>query len=354
MGDKLKVAVLGVGGIAGAHMPGWKASEDAEIVAGCDLNAETLKKWGAEHKIDKLYEDVSKVFSDSEIDIVDICTPNMYHAPLSIAALEAGKHVLCEKPLAPNPEEVIKMIEARNRSGKMLMTAQSVRFTGNALSFKEEVESGALGNVYHARCWALRRAGVPNRPGFIQKKHSGGGPCIDIGVHMLDLALWFMGNPQPVSVSGVAVSPLAKREGAFSEWDRSMIPSEYDVEDFAAGFVRFVNGATLVLEMSWMLHHGDAENGVWMYGEEGGGHWPSCVFYSSNNATKQYYNKKLQLYSEGLGSHAEECIAFAKAIVNGNPSPVPAEESFQVTQILDGIYQSQEHGKEIRLGPLIS
>tara|TARA_B100001250_G_scaffold409184_1_gene433013 strand:- start:588 stop:1640 length:1053 start_codon:yes stop_codon:yes gene_type:complete len=350
MGEKLKVAVLGVGGIAGAHMPGWIASEDAEIVAGCDVNSEILTKWGADHQISKLYEDVSQVWLDDEIDVVDICTPNMYHAPLSIAALQAGKHVLCEKPLAPTPEEVLKMIEARDRSGKMLMTAQSVRFTGNAISFKEEVDSGSLGNVYHARCWALRRAGVPNRPGFIQKRHSGGGPCIDIGVHMLDLALWFMGNPQPLSVSGMAVSPLAKRDGAFSEWGRSVIPSEYDVEDFAAGFVRFNNGATLVLEMSWMLHHGDAQNGVWMYGDEGGGHWPSCTFYGANNKTKQLYDKKLQLHSDGIGSHAEECIAFARAIVNNEHSPVPAEESLQVTQILDGIYRSQEHGTEVSLG----
>ena len=349
MGDKLKVAVLGVGGIAGTHMPGWIASEDAEVIAGCDVNGEILKKWGAEYQVNKLYTDANQIWSDQEIDIVDVCTPNMYHAPLSIAALEAGKHVLCEKPLAPTPQEVLKMIEARDRSGKMLMTAQSVRYTGNAISFKEEVNAGALGEVYHARCWALRRAGVPNRPGFIQKKHSGGGPCIDIGVHMLDLALWFMGNPQPISISGVAVSPLAKREGAFSEWGRSAVLPEYDVEDFAAGFVRFRNGATLVLEMSWMLHHGDSQNGVWMYGDKGGGHWPSCVFYNSNNKTRQLYDKKLQLHDDGLGSHAEECKAFARAIVNNESSPVPAEQSLQVTQILDGIYRSQEQGKEIQL-----
>jgi predicted dehydrogenase len=244
MGDKLQVAVVGVGGIAGAHMPGWKASEDAELVAGCDLNAEALAKWGAEHGVEKLYADVEDLWRDDTIDIVDICTPNRYHAPLSIAALEAGKHVMCEKPLAPTPEEIRQMIAARDKAGKLLMTAQSARFAGNARAFKEEVDQGALGEVYHARCWTLRRAGVPVGPGFIQKKHSGGGPCIDMGVHMLDLALWWMGNPQPVSVSGIAVAPLAHQQGAFSEWGRVPIPPEYDVEDFAAGFVRLIKAIT--------------------------------------------------------------------------------------------------------------
>ena len=218
MAEKLQVAVVGVGGIAGAHMPGWKASKDAELAAGCDLNAEVLAQWGTEHGVEKLYTDIEDLWRDESIDIVDICTPNRYHAPLSIAALKAGKHVMCEKPLAPTPGEVRQMIAARDEAGKLLMTAQSARFAGNAQAFKEEIEQGALGEVYHARCWTLRRAGVPVGPGFIQRKHSGGGPCIDMGVHMLDLALWWMGNPQPVAVSGVAVAPLAHVDGAFSEW----------------------------------------------------------------------------------------------------------------------------------------
>ncbi len=349
MSSKLKVAIVGVGGIAGAHLPGWKESPDAELVAGCDVNSEALQKWGTEHGVEKLYTDVEDLWRDADIDIVDVCTPNRYHAPLSIAALQAGKHVLCEKPLAPTPDEIRQMIAARDQSGKLLMTAQSARFSGSAQAFKQEVDQGALGDVYHARCWSLRRAGVPVRPGFIQKKHSGGGPCIDIGVHMLDLGLWLMGNPQPVLVSGVAIAPLAHKEGAFSEWGRVPIPTEYDVEDFAAGFVRFANGASMVLETSWMLHHGGPESGVWLYGTEGGGHWPACTFYQSNYQTRQHYDRTLQLTSDVRGSHAEECMAFARAIKEGAPSPVPAEQSLQVMQILDGIYRSQETGAEVRL-----
>ena len=117
MAEKLQVAVVGVGGIAGAHMPGWKASQDAELAAGCDLNAEVLAKWGAEHGVEKLYTDIEDLWRDESIDIVDICTPNRYHAPLSIAALKAGKHVMCEKPLAPTPGEVRQMIAARDEAG---------------------------------------------------------------------------------------------------------------------------------------------------------------------------------------------------------------------------------------------
>jgi predicted dehydrogenase len=157
---------------------------------------------------------------------------------LSIAALEAGKHVICEKPLAPTPAEVQKMIAARDKSGKLLMTAQHFRFQGNAQAMKAEIDGGALGDVYHARSWMLRRTWAPTGRGFIMKQNSGGGPCIDIGVHILDLTLWMMGHPKAVAVTGVTQDKLAKLPGAFSTWGGA-IPKEFDVEEFAAAFVRF-------------------------------------------------------------------------------------------------------------------
>jgi len=271
MSRTLKVGVIGVGGIARIHMPGWAASEHTEVVAGCDISEAALQKWGAQHDIPRLVTDPADLIGDPNVDIVDICTPNNYHAPLAIAALEAGKHVLCEKPLAPTPAEIRDMIAARDRSGKMLMTAQHFRFRGTSKAMKAEIETGALGDIYHARSWMLRRAAAPVRPGFTMKKHSGGGPCIDIGVHILDLTLWFMGNPKPVAVTGVARAELAHQEGVFSIWG-GLIPAEFDVEDFAAAFVRFENGATLILEVSWLLHHDtEAEDmQMWLYGSQGG------------------------------------------------------------------------------------
>jgi predicted dehydrogenase len=208
-----------------------------------------------------------------------------------------------------------------------------------------------LGDVYHARSWMLRRGLIPVRPGFIYRKNSGGGPCIDIGVHILDLTLWFMGNPKPVAVSGVAKAPLAHHKGAFSVWANADVPQDMDVEDFAAAFVRFENGATLVLEVSWLLHHDTPgeDMQMWLYGTEGGCHWPQGDFFSTNYATRQLYNRSIQLTKDSMEAHALECVEFARAVVEGRPSPVPAEESLQVMTILDGIYRSQEVGREIRL-----
>lgn len=348
----LKVGVVGVGGIAKTHMPGWAASEHAEVVAGSDISTEALESWGALHGVTKLASDPAELFADPDIDIIDVCTPNRYHAPITIAALEAGKHVLCEKPLAPTPEEIGEMIAARDRSGKLLMTAQHFRFRGDSQALKAEVAAGALGEVYHARSWMLRRGWLPVRPGFIYKKHSGGGPTIDVGVHILDLTLWLMDNPQPVAVSGVAKAPLAMRDGAFSQWRFDPIPKDMDVEDFAAAFVRFENGATLVLETSWLLHHDTPgeDTQVWLYGTEGGCHWPTTKILETNYDTKQFSNRFLQLTQNKMEPHALECVAFAKAITEGAPSPVPAEESLQVQQILDGIYRSQQEGREVRVG----
>ncbi len=350
--SKLKVGIIGIGGIAKTHVPGWLASPHVELVAASDIMEEPLKKFGEQHGIKKLYTKAEELIADKDIDIIDICTPSSYHAPLSIAALEAGKHVICEKPLAPSPAEITKMIAARDKSKKLLMTAQHFRFQGSTRAMKNEIESGALGNIYHARTWMLRRCLVPNGKGFIMKKNSGGGPCIDIGVHILDLTLWFMGNPKPVSVTGVAGARLAKQPGAFTKWGYSTILPEFDVEDYAVAFVRFDNGATLNLEVSWMLHHDtDGEDmQMWLYGDKGGSHWPKCEFYESKNETKQLINRSLRLtQNTGMEPHAQECLEFAQAIVDGAPSPVPAEQSFQVQSILDGIYRSTIEGKEIRL-----
>ncbi len=354
MATTLKVGVVGVGGIARTHMPGWAASEVAEVVAGADINVPVLEAWGRAHGITKLSANPADLFADPDIDIIDICTPNRYHAPLAIAALEAGKHVICEKPLAPTPEEIRCMIQARDASGKRLMTAQHFRFKGVSQAMKREIETGVLGEIYHARSWMLRRNGFIPTPSFILKKHSGGGPCIDIGVHILDLTLWLMGNPTPVAVSGVAHAHLAHRPGQFAAWNNTPLSPDFDVEDFAAAFVRFDNGATLMLEVSWLLHH-DIEGEdmqMWLYGTEGGCHWPKAEFLSTNYETRQLYNRQLKLLKDPMEPHALECVAFARAIADDAPTPVQAEESLQVMSILDGIYRSQCEGREVAIDPV--
>jgi predicted dehydrogenase len=151
-------------------------------------------------------------------------------------------------------------------------------------------------------------------------------------------------------VSGVAKAEIAHQKGAFSGWG-GKIPKSYDVEDFAAAFVRFETGATLVLEVSWLLHHDTMgeDMQMWLYGTKGGSHWPKCEFYESNHKTKQHYNRELKNRKDRLEAHAQECVEFAQAVANGGDSPVPAEQSLQVMAILDGIYRSQEQGKEVRI-----
>lgn len=352
--SKLKVAVIGVGGIAGTHMPGWAASPHTEVVAGADVDQDAVVTWAKKWDVVRAVTDSTELINDPDIDIIDICTPNMYHTDLTIAALEAGKHVICEKPLAPTPDDVQRMISARDKSGKMLMTAQHFRFSGESKALKAEIDAGALGEIYHARSWMLRRTFIPTRLGFLLKKHSGGGATIDIGVHILDLTLWFMGNPKPVSVTGVARKVLAENPKAFGIWDNmATVPPEMDVDELALAFVRFETGATLVLEVSWMLHHnteGEVEDmQMWLYGRNGGSHWPKLEIMQTNYDTKQLYNRTLNLTQDLAEPHAQECIEFAQAIVDGAPSPVPAEQSLQVMQILNGVYESQKTGREVLL-----
>jgi len=358
MSDTLKVGVIGVGGADGvtgvcrAHMPGWAASEHAEVIAGADVNAGNLEAWGAKHEVHTLTTRVEDLLNNPDIDIVDICTPNMYHTPLVVAALNAGKHVICEKPLAPSPEDIKKMIAARDKSGKELMTAQHFRYSGISQAMKREIDTGVLGEVYHARGWMLRRNAFIPTPTFIQKEHSGGGACIDIGVHILDLTLWLMGNPKPVTVSGTARTELALKEGQFSVWRPGMsVPKNWDVEEFANAFVRFENGATLILEVSWLLHHDTMgeDMQLWLYGTEGGCHWPSAEFLSSNLNTQQLTNCKLKVTEDIMEPHAYECFEFARALAEGRPSPIPPEHSLQVQSILSGIYRSQAENREVTL-----
>lgn len=350
MGKRLKVGIVGTGSIWKSHLPGWQQSPDAELAAIADVNPEALRQAKELTGVKLAYDKAADLFANPEIDVVDVCTANQFHAPLVIEALKAGKHVLCEKPLAPTPQEIKNIIAARNRSGKLLMTAQHRRFEPDSQVLKSEIDQGVLGDVYHARCWALRRSGAPTRPSFVTRKCSGGGPCIDIGVHALDLALWMMGHPRPVSVSGITQDKLRRLPGAFIG-NGTPIPEYWDVEEFAAAFVRFDTGASLILETSWMLHHREEweENCIYLYGTKGGARWPQNEIATTNFKTRRYQDVKLCPVSGGMEAHAAECVAFARAIVEGKPSPVPAEESLDVVSILDGVYRSAGSAKEVVL-----
>jgi len=347
---KLRVALVGCGDISGTHIDGWKRLNPlARIVACADPIEDRREGRGNEIGLPKTarfpyLKDILK--SGIEFDAVDICTNNYAHCPVTCEALNAGKHVLCEKPLATNPDEVRKMIAARKKAkNKILMTAQHMRFQNDSAYLYNYLKSGVLGEVYYARAQFLRRRYLPTRIGFIDKTISGGGPVIDVGVHILDLTLHFMGYPEPVSVSAVAPQRLGKRtdiRGWWGEWDRSKIT----VEDFAAGFVRFKNGAAMTLECSWLLNMKEKESvKLSLYGENAGAEWPAMSVHGESEGSLT--DIQLQYPDDRIGGHQKEIAAFTDAILNDKPSPVPAEQSLNVIRILDGLYRSHATGKEV-------
>jgi predicted dehydrogenase len=350
---KLRVGLVGCGGISGVHFPGWKKlNPDCQIVAICDIAPEAMRNRGTEFEIprDQWYADHRDMLKKAKIDAVDICVPNGFHAEIAINALKSGRHVICEKPLAPTPAEVRRMIAARNKARKLLMTAQHMRFQRNSQNLKAYLDTGALGDVYYARVQALRRRLIPGWGGglsFIDKKRSGGGPCIDIGVHVLDLTMHLMGHPEPVSVSGYTPCKLGKRKdirGFWGDWERDKMT----VEDFAVGFVRFKNGACLTLECSWLLNIKESELlRIFLCGTEAGAEWPALTVFGEKAGC--ITDTQLAFPDDKAPAHHTELEAFSQAILRGKSSPVPPEQSLNVMRILDGLYRSHAAGKEVKV-----
>ena len=339
----------------GAHMNGWAALRKqgrVELVAACDLRRESAEGLAKEFEIPNVFTDFTEMFRRVELDVVDIATPNMAHAPAALAAFKAGCHVYCEKPLAPTPADVRKLIAARDKARRKLMTGQHLRFEGKHEAMKRYADAGLLGEVYYAHVAALRQRGAPGRGAFLTKRLSGGGPLIDIGVHVLDLTLWMMGFPRPVAVSGVAPTKLANLPGianrpGWGDW-RTGRKQVFDVEDFAAGFVRFNTGAVLFLETSFLLNVMEEETWKSMICGVGGG----MDIMGGKIVTQEHgliRLSELQNFDQPE-PHAAAIVAFIDAIEKHAPVPVPPEETLYVMTILDGIYRSHaKGGAEVRL-----
>ena len=347
MSTSLRVGVVGVGGIArDQHLPAWARLPQAELVAIADISAEALDEAGKHFAIPHRYRDWQELVDRDDIDVVDVCTPNRSHAPVALAALLSGKHVLCEKPLGTSSAEVLALQDAARSSGRVLMTAQSTRYKAVSRQLKALVDEGRLGDVYYARAQYLRRRWVPPRATFIESRLSGGGPVMDIGVHVLDLAYWFMGCPEPVSVSALVDSKLAHREdlgGGWGEWNRD----RFDVEDFAAGFIRFANGAALTLETSWLGFQPERELiRLQCFGTQGGLVWPDGTLIGET--TKVPWSLRVDEPSRD-DAYFDEIRDFARAVQEGLPSPVPVEETLPVIRILEAMYESARTKAEVVL-----
>jgi predicted dehydrogenase len=343
---KLKVGIIGLG-MGRHHARQFAKHPNCDVVALADLNTDLLKQLGDELKVEKRYTNAEEMLQNETLDIACIATPNTFHKPLTLAAFEAGAHVLCEKPMAMNAKEAREMLAASKAANKRLMINFSFRFTPQSSQIKKEVESGILGDIYYARTEWLRRRGLPGFGGwFGQKALSGGGPLIDLGVHRLDLALWLMGHPKPTwvmaSTCNAIASKLAEKNGY-----------AFDVEDFATAMIKFENGATIDLAASWASNIKENELiQTRLLGTDGGLIQRNC---------NEGYAFEAEVYVERNGSqfdmkphgNAPDATSpmahFADCIINDVPHTATGEEGLLVMEILDAIYASAEKGEPVKI-----
>lgn len=338
-----RLGIVGAGKICqNAHLSAYDRIDEVEIAAICDIDENKLNSLKAKYPNAKLYTDYKKMIDEVELDAVDICTPNYLHSIVAVYALNKGLNVLCEKPDAISVTEAEKMKAAAEKSGKTLMVIRNNRFRPTAQFLKKYIAEGKMGQVYAGRCGWIRRRGIPGWGGwFTDKSQAGGGPLIDLGVHIIDLSMYLMGNANPVTVSG----------STYSKFPHTSC-SKTDVEDLAMGFIRFDNGACLQIEFSWASNIQSDQIFVELRGEKAG-------------TTLSCIDRKFEIYTEECGTHTvlkpelndyngmphHECnIRHFIDVINGRTEPdFTPSQGVNMVKILEALYKSAELGKEIQL-----
>ena len=362
MDRKLHIGIIGCGGIAnGKHMPSLKKIDTVEMVAFCDVVKERAEKAAKEYGTPdaRVYTDYKELLKEKDIDVVHVLTPNKQHSFITVDALEAGKHVMCEKPMAINSAEAKKMLDAAKRTGKKLTIGYQSRFRQDSMYLKKVCENGELGDIYYARAQAVRRRAVPTWGVFLDAENQGGGPLIDIGTHALDLTLWEMNNYEPAMVTGSTFRKLADHENsanAWGPWD----PKKFTVEDSAFGFIKMKNGATIYLEASWALNTLDVneaktilcgdKGGADMLGKDGG------LRINGEKYSKTFVTEPdlkaggVAFYDGTTGGDPAELEArawIAHVLDDSKPLITKPEQAYVVTQILEAIYRSAETNRPV-------
>lgn len=333
----VRCAVIGLG-MGRHHAKCLMEEPQSNLAAVVDLDTKRLDTFGAEFPKPARFQDYREMLKQIQPDLVVIALPNALHKPVTLDALAAGAHVLCEKPMAMTVPEAEAMRDAATAAGRRLGINFSQRFNPGNRALKQFVASGALGEIYHGYCSWTRRDGFPGFGGWFGQKHlSGGGPLIDLGVHRIDLCLWLMGHPKVVSVSGATHHrigvPRAQAQG-----------KAFDVEDFAAGFVRFANGASLVFEVSWAGHQKEKETQVMrLMGTDGTLEMDHGLFH---HFRRDGAACTTQIDTEGL--KARNSIAqMVQDLVSGEPFWGAPEHGIAVQQILNGLYESATTGRDV-------
>ena len=356
MDKKIRLGVIGCGGIANSkHMPAEKRNPASEMVAFCDIVEERALKarddFGSPDS--KVCTDYRELLKDKSIDAVLVLTPNNEHCRITVDALNAGKHVLCEKPMAMNYEEAKKMLAARDKSGKVLTIGYQNRFRTDALYLKKLADEGMFGDIYYAEALAIRRRAVPTWGVFTDKEKQGGGPLIDIGTHALDLTLFMMNNYEPAYCVGKTFHKLNGQKDTgniWGDWD----PEKFTAEDSAFGFVVMKNGAVIYLKSSWALNMADPiEAATTICGDKAGADMLGGLRINTVMAGRQVMIRPdlgsgAVAFFEGSGGAAPEDLEsaiFTNAILGKGGLYVTADQAAVVTRILEGIYRSEETGK---------
>lgn len=357
MSDKVRIGLIGCGGIAnGKHMPSLSKLNNVQLVAFCDIVVERAEKAAKEYGAPgaKVYTDYHKLLADASIDVVHVLTPNDSHAEITIAALEAGKHVMCEKPMAKRAEDARRMLETAKRTGKKLTIGYQTRHRQDSQYLKRAVLRGDLGEIYYAKAHAIRRRAVPTWGVFLDEEKQGGGPLIDIGTHALDLTLWLMNNYRPRMVVGSTYHKLSQRENAANAWG-SWDPKKFTVEDSAFGFITMQDGATITLEASWALNTLQVDEAkCTLCGTEGGSDMMGGLRFNGENFSK-LYETKIELGAGGAAFYEgktetdadREARVWIDAIVNNTDPVVMPEQALVVSEILEAIYKSAASGKAV-------
>lgn len=351
--SKLKIGIIGAGSISESHITAYLKNNNVELYALCDLDKERLSYMAEKYQVSRTYTDMNEMLSLKELDAVSVCTWNSAHAPCTIAALNAGKHVLCEKPMAISEEEARTMKEAAERNNKLLMIGFVRRYGNDCKILKEFIDTDYLGEVYYAKATYLRRKGNPGG-WFGDKSRSGGGPLIDLGVHVIDLVRYLLGNPAPVSVYGATFHKLADRKNIRGKkFYQSASASENDicdVEDLATAMIRFDNGAILSIEASFSLNIKNDEGKIELFGTKGG---------AKLNPELELYNE-LHDYLSNITLDAETALSFdglfeneinhfVSCLTEGTTCLSPGEDGIDIMRILDAIYESAKTGHEVIL-----
>ncbi len=354
----LRVGVCG-SGITTFHIEGYQKIPGVEVVAIAGPDVERCESVAATYDIPHVFADYREML-EIGLDAVSIAFPNALHAPVAVDALQAGCHVLCEKPLADNAANAQRVVEAVRASDRVFMMAFCRRYLLTSMALKRQVDAGTLGPIYHATATWLRRSGIPGfGRWFTNKELAGGGPVIDVGVHVLDLALYLMGYPEPVSVSGVThaeFGPRGKGTMSYGGPVADLSTGHFDVEDFASGLVRFSNGADLVLETSWAGYQIPRSNlGLTLYGRDGGARLdhstgkPHTLDVVTEIGGSYVQMQPIIDEVEGINEYDREVAAFVQTIRGGAPSPAPVEQGYTLMRIIDALYRSAETGKQVDL-----